>query len=98
MNSVWLKNFLKIGLEIAKSAVPAIAAIEMAVKKLKAGKDKKDAIMEIIKNSPAIAEFLIDKEVVDEELFARGISKVNDGYVDIMNAIKSNTKLLTDGK
>lgn len=94
MSKIWLKNFLKIGLEIAKSLVPAIAAVEEAVKKLKEGKNKKEAVLEIIKNSPAIVEFLADKEIVDEELFARGIGKVNDGYVDIMNAIKPHTKSL----
>ncbi len=82
------------GLEIAKAAVPAIAGIEIAVKKLKEGKNKKEAVLEIIKASPAIAEFLADKEIVDQELFARGIGKVNDGYVDIMNSIKPSTKLL----
>lgn len=82
------------GLEIAKAAVPAIAGIEIAVKKLKEGKNKKEAVLDIIRSSPAIAEFLADREIVDEELFAKGVSKVNDGYVDIMNAIRKAPKEL----
>lgn len=90
----WLKTFLKMGLAIAREVVPAIAVVEVAVKKLKEGKNKKEAVLEIIKNSPAILEFLADKEIIDEELFARGIGKVNDGYVDIMNSIRQNPKSL----
>lgn len=88
MNLTVLKEFARVGLEIAKVAIPAIGTVEMAVKKLKSGKDKKEAVLEIIKASPMIAEVLANKEVIDEKLFAQGISKVNDGYVDIMNSLR----------
>ena len=84
----FLKTFLKVGLEIAKSQVPAIAAVETAVKDLKQGKNKKKAVVEITKASPVIAELIANKEIVDEELFARGIDKLNDGYVDILNSLR----------
>lgn len=87
----WLKTFLQVGLEIAKVSVPAISAVEIAVKKAKSGGDKKEAVIDIIKASPNIAEALSQQEILDEDLFARGIGKVNDGYTDIMNSLKKST-------
>lgn len=83
-----LTRFLRIGLAVAKAEVPAIGTVEMAVKELKAGKRKKENVLEIVKASPEILEFVKNGDIVDEALFAQGVDKVNDGYVDIMNALR----------
>ena len=86
-----LRTFLKVGLEVAKAAIPAIATVEVAVRKAKSGGDKKTAVVEIVKVSPMIAELLANKEIVDEKLFAEGVAQVNDGYVKIMNSLGQPT-------
>lgn len=83
-----LKGFLKIALGIGETFVPAIATVEHAVTAIKSGGDKKAAVLEIVKASPAIAEAISQKDIVNNALFEQGISKVNDGYVDIMNSLK----------
>lgn len=85
-----LKIFMDIGIAIAKTQVPAIATVELAVKNLKAGKDKKENVLEIVKNSPVIAELISGKEIIDEDLFNEGLSEINDGYVKIMDSIKKD--------
>lgn len=90
MNKI-LANFLKVGLKIAEAQVPAIALVESSIRDMKAGKDKKEAVLEIVKASPSILESVLDKEIVNDQLFIDGISKINDGYVDVMNAIKKHS-------
>lgn len=86
-----VKKFLDIGLAIAETQIPAIATVELAVKNIGAGEDKKDAVLEMVKLIPEVAELLRHEDIVDKELFERGIDKLNDGYVDIMNSIQSNS-------
>lgn len=92
-----LKQFLKIGNGIAISIVPAIAAVEVAVTNLKAGKDKKDNVLDIVKNTPAIVEAIKGGDIVDEVMFGQAIDEINDGYVKLMNSLKK-TATPTDVK
>lgn len=81
-------KFGKIALEVAKIQVPAISAVEAAVKSLKAGSEKKQAVVDIITAAPDIIEAIKQKDILDQILFKRGVEKINDGYVDIMNSLK----------
>lgn len=84
----FLQSFLKIGFELAKTMVPAIATVEVAIKEIKAGGKKKDAVIQIIRSSPEIYEMIRNKEIIDEKMFGEGLSMINDGYVKIMNSVK----------
>ena len=81
-----LVSFLKIGKAVAESLVPQIAIVESAVTNLKSGGDKKQNVLDILNASPAIIEAVAGKEIMDEALFAEGVSQVNDGLVKIMKA------------
>lgn len=87
----FLKNFLTVGLKIAEIQVPAIATVEQAVKSVKAGGDKKDAVLEIVKNAPALIEAGLDKDIINDTLFQQGIGEINDGYVKVMKAIQNHS-------
>lgn len=81
-------QFGKIALEVAKMQVPAIGAVELAVKKLKAGGEKRQAVVDIITSAPDIIEAIKREDIVDQVLFKHGVGMVNDGMVEIMNALK----------
>lgn len=81
-------KFGKIAFEIAKIQVPAISAVEVAVKKLKAGQEKKQAVVDIITSAPDIIEAIKQEDIVDQVLFKHGVGLVNDGMVEIMNSLK----------
>lgn len=93
MNS-FLKQFLLIGKAIGENMVPSIALVENAIISMKSGGDKKAAVIDIIKGSVQTLETVLDKQIVDDPLFIQGIGKVNDGYVDVMNAIKQHSKVM----
>jgi len=84
----FFKKFGQIALDIAKIQIPAISAVEMAVKKFKSGQDKKQAVIDTIMAAPDIIESIQQKDILNQELFKTGVSKVNDGMVDILNSIK----------
>ena len=87
MNSK-LTGFLKAAFGISKVMVPQIAAVESVVKGLKNGPDKKAAVIEGVLLAPEIAELVKGQEIVNQALFAQGVGKINDGYVDVMNSFK----------
>lgn len=95
----FLEQFLKIGLAVASAQVPAIGIVEQSVEALVTKHDangqpidKKEQALVIVKNSPAILEAVMDKEILDDELFKEGISEANDAYVKIMKAVQNHTK------
>lgn len=84
----FLKGFLKVGLAVAKTQVPAIATVESEIKGLKTGKDKKKIVEEMVMAS--LNEIISENEIADMVLFMQGLNKINDGYVDIMNSLKKD--------
>lgn len=87
-----MKKFIEIGMDIAGTMVPAISVVEQAVKANSSGDDKRKAVLEMVKMIPDIAELMRHEDIIDKHLFESGIEKVNDGYVDIMNAIQSSSQ------
>jgi len=83
-----MKGFLKLIFSVLKTMVPAIATVEEAIKEIKAGAEKKKAVLSIVMATPEIVEALSGKEVIDENLFKQGLSQINDGLVKIMNATR----------
>lgn len=83
-----MKNFLKIALGVLSSMIPAVAAVEVAVKELRAGQKKKEAVLSIIMSVPEIAEAISSKEIIDEKAFKESISELNDAVVKLMNSVK----------
>lgn len=82
------KNFLKIALAIGSAMSPAIALAEKAIEGIGKGEKKKEKVLELIMALPEITQLLGSNEIKDTELFKRGIGRVNDGLVDIMNSVK----------
>jgi hypothetical protein len=80
-------TFGKVGFAIAKVAVPQIASVEQAVTAIKSGSDKKQAVLDTVQSSIELTEALSGKEILDQALLVRGLGKINDGYVDVMNAV-----------
>jgi len=83
-----MKGFLKLIFSVLKTMVPAIATVEEAIKEIKAGAEKKKAVLSIVMATPEIVEALSGKEVIDENLFKQGLSQINEGLVKIMNATR----------
>lgn len=50
------------------------------------GTEKKDAALSFVQAALSISEALTSREIVDEEKFKAGLSKVIDGTVDCLNA------------
>ncbi len=50
------------------------------------GAEKKDAALSFVQAALSISEALTSREIVDEEKFKAGLSKVIDGTVDCLNA------------
>jgi hypothetical protein len=91
MNPI-LKNFLLVGKAIGEQMLPGIAGVETAIKAVKAGGDKKAAVVEIVKSSMEVTESLLDKDLVNDPMFSEAIDEINDGYVKLLNAIKSRAQ------
>lgn len=91
-----LSSFLKIGFEIAKAQIPAIAIVESAIKESGKGGLKKENVLDLVKASPMIVELIKGNDIqIDEILWNEGLNKINDGYVDIMNSIKKVSEVNT---
>lgn len=50
------------------------------------GEEKKAAALALIHDSIEGAEIIAKKDIVDDDLFESGLSKVIDGFVDMLNA------------
>lgn len=88
MNKI-LGNFLKIANEIAKQTVPGVAMAEGAISAIKSGADKKKAVLELVKSSLLTIEAVSEKDLINDPLFAEGLSEVNDGFAKILKAVQN---------
>ena len=68
------------------SFVPSIVNAVEGLFGKKSGGQKKDAALTFITAALSLGEALSEKQVVDEEKFKGGLSKVIDGVVDCLNA------------
>lgn len=82
------KAFGQIGLALAKQMVPGVVMAENAVKALKSGGDKKEAVIAAALSATELTEFIKDNpNLVDNALLREGLEQVNDGYVKIAKAL-----------
>lgn len=68
------------------SFVPSIVHAVEGLFGSKAGGQKKDAALSFVSAALGLGEALADKQVVDEDKFKSGLSKIIDGVVDCLNA------------
>ncbi len=68
------------------SFVPSIVHAVEGLFGQKAGGQKKDAALSFVSAALGLGEALADKQVVDEDKFKNGLSKIIDGVVDCLNA------------
>jgi hypothetical protein len=66
--------------------VPAVVHGVEALFGNKSGGDKKEAALSFVSSALNLGEAITAKEVVDEEKFRDGLSKVIDGVVGCLNA------------
>lgn len=66
--------------------VPAIVHGVEALFGSKSGNDKKEAALSFVSSALNLSEAITAKEVVDEEKFRDGLSKIVDGVVACLNA------------
>jgi len=52
----------------------------------KSGSEKKDAAMSFLESALATVDAVAARDIVDEEKFKNGVSKIIDGTVDCLNA------------
>lgn len=83
-------NWTKLGLNVLK-ALPAIQRTVQAVKSIKSGADKKQAVMEAIRESLDVVENVTDKKVLDDPRVLAAIARANDVLVDVQNVIAEVT-------
>ena len=57
----------------------------------KTGPTELAAVKEIIRDAIQASEFLTGKELINEQLLDQGITKMANGAVDVMNAVKPGT-------
>lgn len=68
------------------SFVPSIVNAVEGLFGSKAGGQKKDAALTFVTAALGLGEALADKQVVDQDKFRGGLSKIIDGVVDCLNA------------
>ncbi len=68
------------------SFLPSIVSAVEGLFGSKNGNQKKDAALSFIGAALNLGEAISDKEVVDEQKFREGLSKVIDGVVQCLNA------------
>jgi len=87
-----LGTFLKVIGKIVGVLPIAIQLAEVIGKLLspgtKTGPTKLAAVKEIIRDAIQASEFITGKELLDEQLLDQGITKMANGAVDVMNAVK----------
>jgi hypothetical protein len=54
----------------------------------KTGPQKLAAVQAAVKDSILASELVIGKDIIDEDLLNQGITKIANGAVDVMNAVK----------
>lgn len=66
--------------------IPAVVHGVEAIFGSKSGNEKKEAALSFVSSALNIGEAITAREVVDEERFRDGLSKVVDGVVQCLNA------------
>jgi hypothetical protein len=66
--------------------VPAVVHGVEAIFGSKSGSDKKEAALSFVSSALNLGEAITSQQVVDEETFRDGLSKVVDGVVACLNA------------
>lgn len=77
----FLSNVLKV-----VSFVPAVVHGVEAIFGGKSGSEKKDAALSFISSALNLGEAIANRDVIDEDKFRDGLSKVVDGVVQCLNA------------
>ncbi len=68
------------------SFLPSIVSAVEGLFGSKSGNQKKDAALSFISAALNLGEAISDKQIVDQEKFTDGLSKVIDGVVQCLNA------------
>jgi len=85
------KDFGRIGFAIAKELVPAIGAVEVAIKELKAGAKgpaKRAAVLKIVMGGLAAGELASEKDLLDDAKVQEAAGCVVDSIVSLNNVIE----------
>jgi hypothetical protein len=66
--------------------VPAVVSGIEGLFGRRSGQEKKDSAISFVTTALQLSEAVANREIVDEEKFKAGLSKVIDGIVDCLNA------------
>lgn len=81
--------FLHVGLSVAKTMVPGVAAVETAIVGAQKGGDRRAAVLDLVKGGLITSEALSGAAtLLDDPDFIDGVDLELQGAVKIMNAIK----------
>lgn len=86
----WIKQVGKLGFAIAKATIPQVNAIESAVDVFKHaanGDEKRAAVKTIVLESLDAAEFVTDKDLLNEPNVASAYDGFISSYVTFQNAL-----------
>jgi len=90
-----LVTFLKVITKVFNILPLAVQIAELAGKIFrpgeKSGSFKLDVVKQAIRQAIEAAELITAKDLVDEQLLDQGITKIANGTVDVMNAIRPRT-------
>jgi len=88
----YLATFLKVLAKVMNGIQLAVPVAELMGKLLapgqKTGIQKAEAVRQFVKAEIEGSELLVGKEILDQDLLDRGIQKITDGTVDILNAVR----------
>ena len=68
------------------SFIPAIVTGIEGIFGAKSGSNKKDAALSFVNSALSVTEALASREIVDQDKFTDGLSKIIDGTVQCLNA------------
>jgi hypothetical protein len=77
---------LSLAAGISHAQAPATTAISEGLFGSKKGAEKKESALAFVSAALSMAEGLANRDIVDENRFRDGLSKVIDGVVDCLNA------------
>jgi len=86
----WLKGLGKTGLAIAGALIPGVAAIEAVAEALPglSGKQKQDAVVELVKSALLASEGVSEKDLLDDAEVEKAARAVVDATVALMNIVE----------
>lgn len=68
------------------SFIPAIVTGIEGIFGAKSGSNKKDAALSFVNSALSVTEALANREILDQDKFTDGLSKIIDGTVQCLNA------------